>query len=190
MVEMPLKMTLQSEMIDTLDNATSGAVTMLQEQRISEGFVEFDKPKAEEAVYDLIAETYNVRKVPNPQKLSDSDPSFLLEVPEDAKTKVKSITVDVQFIEFSDKEEIENGLPENEDEPKHKKYVTIGGDSFIQGIGDPPENLKSTSMVVRNDAIAVRMNVEFKKILLTFTEGMNLTRTGVSQARIQNYRFN
>ena len=61
MVVMPLKLIQMNKMTSTLDNATASAVTLIDEDLVrTQGKVEIRATEAEEAVYAIIAEAYDL----------------------------------------------------------------------------------------------------------------------------------
>lgn len=60
MVDIPLKLIMSNELVDNLNNATSSAVTLIDEDQIKTGTLFIDEKRATDAVYGMVAELYNL----------------------------------------------------------------------------------------------------------------------------------
>lgn len=82
MVVMPLKLIQMNKMTSTLDNATASAVTLIDEDLVrTQGKVEIRATEAEQAVYAIIAEAYDLDSVGNSLKFKPNQKSELAELP-------------------------------------------------------------------------------------------------------------
>lgn len=82
MVVMPLKLIQMNKMTSTLDNATASAVTLIDEDLVrTEGKVEIRTTDAEQAVYAIIAEAYDLDLIGNSLKFKPNQKSELAELP-------------------------------------------------------------------------------------------------------------
>ena len=82
MVVMPLKLIQMNKMTSTLDNATASAVTLIDEDLVrTQGKVEIRATEAEEAVYAIIAEAYDLTLIGHGVKFKPNQKSELAELP-------------------------------------------------------------------------------------------------------------
>lgn len=80
MVDAPLKLILSNEMVNNLDNVASSAITTIDETKVKEGILIVDEVKAKKAVYQMVAERYNLT-VDSKNVLSLTENSPLSEIP-------------------------------------------------------------------------------------------------------------
>lgn len=60
MVEMPLKLIMANQMVDTVNNAAASGVTQIVEAEVKHGRLHVDPNKATEAVHEVFMRTYNL----------------------------------------------------------------------------------------------------------------------------------
>lgn len=169
MVEIPLKMILQNELINTVDNATTAAVTMIDESAVATGETVILEDQAELVIYSIIADTYDLELIPNPSPAPGKPRySFTNESIESSKL-ASAPKVDVKFVHL---------------EEWQKKNGNTGIVTWHTG-----ENGETTEYreEFKHDTVAVRVEVEFDRLVLAFAPQLKLTRFGASQVRIQEY---
>lgn len=167
MVEIPLKLILQNELINTVDNATSASVTMIDESAVATGETIIVEDEAEMVVYSIIADTYNLELLPNPNK-APGEPIYTFSTDSVEASKLTSAPkIDIQYVH------VEEWEKEN-------------GSKTVNWYADDGKTLELKEEF-KHDTVAIRVEVEFDRLVLAFAPGMKLTRFGASQVRIQDY---
>lgn len=159
MADMPLKLILSNEMVDTTHNAAASAITQIVEEEVKYGRLIVDDDRARQAAYEVFARTYNLDITPNGLKRKgDSDESS-----SNKNVLSKDPHVDVIVI----------------NKPLH------GGNGWAQEVELPNE--EKTKIVVRETSVIVYVDMEFNTLIRRYDDGMKLTRFAVSEVSFPDY---
>lgn len=163
MVEMPLKLIMANEMVDTVNNAASSGVTQIAEERIRYGELRIDEVRAEEAVYDVFKRTYNLDHNLNPIEPETED---------GVANKLSSVNeIDVQVankpLYASDTWTHTFKVPQTEEEIK--------------------AGHKEIEITVKESSVFVYANMTFKRPIRAGDSRLTLQRYAISEVSFPDY---
>lgn len=170
MVEMPLKLIMANEMVDTVNNAAASGVTKIAEERIRYGELKIDESRAREAVHDVLKRTYNLDHNLNPLDQ------------EGRENKVSSINmVDVQVVSkplgASDTWFEIFTIPQTEEQiAEAKKKAVREGKKY-----EPP------TVKVKDSSVFVYVDMTFKRPIRAGDDQLSLQRYAISEVSFPDY---
>lgn len=160
MVEMPLKLIMANQMVDTVNNAAASGVTQIAEDRIRYGELHIDENRAEEAVYDVFKRTYNLDHNLNPLDREGGSNKL---------SKVNSI--DVQVV----------NKPLHASETWRGKFIVPQTEEEIRKGEDPIE------ITVKESSVFVYADITFKRPIRAGDDQLSLQRHAISEVSFPDY---
>lgn len=157
MVDMPLKLILSNEMVDTVNNATASAVTYIDENQVSRGTLAIKEEEAKKAIYETFEEAYDLKLIQN-----ESGTSFELT---DASKLAKAPIIGEDLIVYITQKNRE------------------ASDTWEAVVTMP----NGEEVVMKETSVVVYANLSFKSLTRKADEGMQLARVAANEVRFPEY---